>query len=115
MSPREEIKVPLISSHRRHIHTFEVPEVIKGLKLRLRQHLETTEDLPDAIIAFRVLYRLIEDKRGRPDYPEPVTWGFIEDYVGVVEELEKVIPFYGPFLARFDDEDDVEEEEEPDG
>jgi len=37
--------VPL--SERRHrLHPEEVPEVIEGLRLRLRQHLETEADLP---------------------------------------------------------------------
>ena len=113
MRRMDDIMVPLSSERRHRLHGEEVPEVIEGLKLRLRQHLETTEDLPGATVAFRALYRLIEHKQGRPDYPEPVTWGFIEDYVGVGEELEKIAPIYGPFLARFDDEDDLDEEEAP--
>ena len=29
----------------------------------------------------RALYRLEEHRTGRPDYPEPVTWGLIETWV----------------------------------
>jgi len=65
-------------SERRHrIQGLEIPEVIEGLKLRLRQHLEDRDDLMKATVAFRALYRLNEHKVGRPDYPEPVTWELI--------------------------------------
>lgn len=125
MSPLEN-NGTISSSERRHrLHGEEVPEVIEGLKLRLRQHLETTEDLPGATIAFRALYRLIEHKQGRPDYPEPVTWGFLVDYLGVVDEVEEEVTISLPLLARFEDEyyaevgaeethqPEVDEEEEP--
>ena len=70
------------SCERRHrIHGEEVPEVIEGLRLRLRQHLETRGDLPGATVAFMVLYRLVTHQAGRPDYPEPVTWSHIESWV----------------------------------
>jgi len=66
--------------HRRHVHDFEVPDIIAGLRLRLLEYLETKDNLLGAEIAFRAYYRLMESKRGRPDYPEPVTWGLIEDF-----------------------------------
>lgn len=70
---------------RRHrIHGNEVPEVIRGLVLRLREHMETKEDLTAATLAFRALYRLEEHKAGRPIYPphpEPTTWGYLEDHL----------------------------------
>ena len=72
--------VPLYE--RRHrLQPEEVPEVIEGLRLRLRQHLEAKKDLLAATIAFRAFYRLIEHPHGRPDYPEPFTWGLIEAYI----------------------------------
>jgi len=72
--------VPL--SERRHrLHPEEVPEVIEGLRLRLRQHLETEDDLPGATIAFRALYRLKVHRAGRPNYPEPVTWNTIVEWL----------------------------------
>ena len=67
---------------RRHrIHEEEVPEVTKGLVLKLRQHLETKKDLIAATICFRCLYRIEEHRVGRPDYPEPVTWSLIENWI----------------------------------
>ena len=89
--------------------------MIEALKLRLRQHLKTAEDLPGATVAFRVLYRLMEDRPGNPHYPEPVTWGLIEDYVGILEEREEEPVIYGPILASLDDEDDSGEEVETKG
>ena len=72
----------IISGERRHrIHGEEVPVVIEGLRLRLRQHLETRGDLHGATVAFMVLYRLVTHQAGRPDYPEPVTWSLIEEWV----------------------------------
>lgn len=69
-------------NERRHrLHGIEVPEVIEGLRLRLRRHLESREDLLGATIAFRTLYRLETHPRGRPDYPDPVTWGLIENWI----------------------------------
>jgi len=68
--------VPL--SQRRHrLPGEEVPEVLEGLRLRLRQHLETEEDLAGATVAFRAFYRLMEHRPGRPNYPAPVTWNTI--------------------------------------
>jgi len=94
--------VPFDPERRHRLHGEEVPEVIEGLRLRLRAHLETKEDLPGARIAFRALYRLMEHRAGRPDYPEPVTWGLIEDYVGILEERDEEPVIYGPLLARLD-------------
>jgi len=81
----------ILSEERRHrLHGEEVPEVIQGLRLRLRRHLETRGDLYGATVAFMALYRLVTHQAGRPDYPEPVTWSLIEEWVngtttGVVE------------------------------
>ena len=56
---------------RRHQLTEkEVPEAIIGLQLRLRQHLETREDLNQALTCYRALYRLTMHEAHRPSYPE---------------------------------------------
>jgi len=80
--------VPLEGSERRHrIHGEEVPEVIEGLRLRLRSHLEARGDLHGAAVAFRALYRLVTHQVGRPDYPEPVTWSLIKSWInGTITE-----------------------------
>jgi hypothetical protein len=35
----------------------------------------------EAEILFKVLFRFVTYKHGRPIYPEPVTWGLIEQYL----------------------------------
>ena len=76
--------VPLNSERRHRLHGDEVPEVIEGLRLRLRRHLRTREDLLGATVAFRAYYRLTKYPRGRPNYPNPVTWDLIESNIGTV-------------------------------
>ena len=43
----------------------------------------------EAEILFKVLFRFVNYKHGRPSYPEPVTWGLIKSYL----DTEK-----GPFM-----------------
>lgn len=75
-------------SERRHrLHGDEVPKAIEGLRLRLLQHLKTRENLYEARVAFRAFYRLSTYCRGRPSYPNPLTWDLIASYVnGTVSE-----------------------------
>jgi len=56
-------------TRRPSIHVEEVPEVVAGLVLRLEQHLETRVDIDAALLAFRALYRLSNQRRGNPQYP----------------------------------------------
>jgi len=78
--------VPLGFERRHRIQGSEVPEVIAGLRLRLREHLETKDDQPGAINAFKALYRLETHKVGKPNYPSPITWGLIEDWIKLIDE-----------------------------
>ena len=56
---------------RRHQLTEkEVPEAIKGLYLRLQEHLEKREDLSAALTCYRAYYRLTMHEAHRPTYPE---------------------------------------------
>ena len=56
---------------RRHQLTEkEVPEAIKGLHLRLQEHLETREDLSATLTCYRAYYRLTIHQAHRPSYPE---------------------------------------------
>ena len=67
---------------RRHrLHEFEVPEVIKALRLLLLDYLERKEDLYNAEIAFKAFFRLIKHQSGRPDYPNPLNWQVMEEYI----------------------------------
>ena len=65
------------------MNVLEVPEVIEGLRNRLWYHLQTRESLLSASIAFKAYYRLTTHTTGRPDYPEPITWSLIEDWLSV--------------------------------
>ena len=77
------ILVPL--SERRHrLYTPEIPEVKRGLKLRLRELCEASEDLEAAETAFRALFRLSRDGPGRPKYPE-FTWPLAECWADLYE------------------------------
>ena len=72
-------------SERRHrLYQHEIPEVVKGLVLRLRQLLEKRDERESAETAFRALFRLTNAEPGRPKYPE-FTWEntqiYIETYV----------------------------------
>jgi hypothetical protein len=58
-----------------------MPEVIKGLILRLEKLLEERKEEEKAEIVFRTLYRLMySEKSGRPKYPE-FTWSNAQSFV----------------------------------
>ncbi len=76
--------VPL--SERRHrLYSIEIPEVKRGLKLRLQELCEVREDREAAEIAFRALFRLSRDEPGRPKYPV-FTWGNLRHYLDYHED-----------------------------
>jgi hypothetical protein len=61
------ILVPLMG--KRHcLYSNEIPEVVKGVKLRLEKLLEERVDMENAQVAFRAFYRLQDGKPGRPKY-----------------------------------------------
>jgi hypothetical protein len=69
-----------------HILRFddeEIPEVVRGLALLLTEYLNSGDDLKRATVAFRPFYRMLHRRKGRPYYPEPITWDTI------AEELER--------------------------
>ena len=62
--------VPL-SEKRHRLYSYEIPEVIQGLILRLEKLTENIDDEEKAKITFRALNRLIySNKSGRPKYPD---------------------------------------------
>ncbi len=76
--------VPL--SERRHrLYRHEIPEVNKGLRLRLLQLLDKREDEKSAEIALRTLYRLTREEPGRPKYPK-FTWDILEYFLEYFKE-----------------------------
>ena len=81
----DELMVPL--SERRHrLYRHEIPEVNKGLRLRLLQLLENREDEGSAEIAFRTLFRLTRYEPGRPRYPE-FSWDFVQYVLDHLTEI----------------------------
>lgn len=73
-------------SERRHrLYDHEIPEVKRGLKLRLQVLCEAREDEEAAEIAFRALFRLSRDEPGRPRYPD-FTWGMLQYYLDYHED-----------------------------
>jgi len=71
--------VPL-SIRRLHLYKREIPEIVRGLKLRLEQLLERREENERAEIAFRALQRLTRDKPGRPKYSK-FSWETLDYYL----------------------------------
>ena len=81
-------------SERRHrLYDSEIPEVILGLNLRLKQLLVERKDPEKAQTAFRCMHRLLGDNPGRPRYPE-FSWDYLSYFIEVGEE---------ELLARLDE------------
>jgi hypothetical protein len=81
--------VPL--SERRHrLYNHEIPEVKRGLLLRLRELCQEKKDKESAELAWRTYVRLSSNKPGRPKYPIFI-WGQVQYYVNkFLEESESV-------------------------
>jgi hypothetical protein len=69
-----------LSERRHRLYSIEIPEVKRGLKLRLQELCEAKEDEETAEVAFRALFRLSRDEPGRPKYPE-FTWDMAYRYL----------------------------------
>ena len=80
ISPHETLSMVPLFDRRHRIYEEEVPEVIEGLKLRLFKLLEEKTEPEKAELGFRVLYRLMSDKPGRPKYPE-FSWEFLDYFL----------------------------------
>ncbi len=76
--------VPL-SLRRHRLYGEEIPEVMKGLALLLTEYVKAEEDLEAATVAFRPFYRMLEHRSGRPNYPEPVTWNVLAEWIHLYE------------------------------
>jgi hypothetical protein len=76
--------VPL-SEKRHRLYSSEIPEVILGLRLRLKQLLEEKNDPEKAQLTLRCLHRLIETNQGRPKYPK-FSWEYLAYVVDVDEK-----------------------------
>jgi hypothetical protein len=74
-----------LSERRHRLYNHEIPEVKRGLKLRLQELCEAKEDREAAETAFRALFRLSRDEPGRPKYPE-FTWDMLQYYLDYHED-----------------------------
>ena len=75
----------LFSERRHRLHGYELEPVLRAVRSELVRLIEEKKDLFEATALFKVLFRFEENKHGRPSYPEPITWGLIEDWL----DLEK--------------------------
>jgi len=67
--------VPL-SEKRHRLYKSEIPEVVLGLRLQLKQLLEEKNDPEKAQLILRCLHRLLEKNPGRPKYPK-FSWEYL--------------------------------------
>jgi hypothetical protein len=74
-----------LSERRHRLYDSEIPEVILGLHLRLKQLLEERKDAEKAETALRCMHRLMEDKTGRPRYPN-FSWEYLTYFIEDGEE-----------------------------
>jgi hypothetical protein len=69
-----------LSEKRHRLHSHEIPEIVEGLRLRLRELLEKREEPERAEIAFRTMIRMEWEFAGRPKYPE-FSWANLQKYL----------------------------------
>ena len=86
-----------MTEKRHRLYEEEIPEVILGLHLRLKQLLEKREDAKTAETTYNCIYRLLEEKPGRPKYPK-FDWDYLsylvedngeEQIIARIEEIKK--------------------------
>jgi hypothetical protein len=70
------------------LYDSEIPEVILGLHLRLKQLLEKKEDAEKAETALRCMHRLLSKNPGRPKY-QKFGWEYL---AYIVEDGEEYLP-----------------------
>jgi len=67
---------------RRHrLNADEVP-LVRGLVLeKLTELIGERRDLLQSEELYRVVHRMDHNRPGRPEYPEPLTWAYLEAYL----------------------------------
>ena len=87
------------SKRRRHgLYPYEFGPVFRAVKYSLIQLLENREHFNEAEALFKVLWRFMNCRVGRPQYPEEVNWQLIDEFIN------------GPFQPIVDIIDMVAEE-----
>ena len=74
-----------MSEKRHRLYDSEIPEVIRGLRLRLAQLLEKKSEPEKAQLIINCLHRLLNENPGRPKYPN-FTWEYLTYIVDTDEE-----------------------------
>jgi len=82
----------LFSDRRHRIHADEVPAVKELVEAKLVDLLGERLDLSTAQMFFRLLYRFENYARGRPTYPDPITWDVVAALLeaGMRERFEEI-------------------------
>ena len=81
--PGSQILLVPLSEKRHRLYTNELPEVIRGLFLRLEKLTEERKEEEKAKIVYRALFRLMfVTSGGRPKYPE-FTWDAVENFLHI--------------------------------
>ena len=79
-------------SERRHrISGSELGPVTTAIEHELHDLLLTKSDIHTGEQLFRLWYRIMIHREGRPDYPDPITWGVIESYLSTKSIM---VPFH---------------------
>ena len=80
------------SSRRKHgLFPHEFGSVYRAVQSRLKILLEQQDNLVEAEILFKVLWRFDNCRAGRPQYPDEVTWKLIDEYVyGALTSPERI-------------------------
>jgi hypothetical protein len=79
-----------VSERRHRISGCELPHVVSAIESQLREWLQyrRTEDMDGAEQLFRLWWRVMEHRKGRPRYPEPITWEVIWEHL----EAREMVP-----------------------
>ena len=75
-----QILLDPLSERRPRLYEHEIPEVRRGLLLRLQELCQEEKDKESAEIAWNTYIRLRTNKPGRPKYPVFI-WGQVQYYV----------------------------------
>ena len=73
--------VPFSGARRHRISGSELPHVTEAIEHQLREQLQIRTDPLQAEQLFRLWWRIMIHREGRPDYPEPITWDVIESHL----------------------------------
>lgn len=73
--------VPFRGERRHRISGSELPHVTEAIENQLREQLQIRTDPIQAEQLFRLWWRIMIHREGRPDYPEPITWSVIDSHL----------------------------------